>query len=56
MDLDGVSAYLPFDEDDPAFGHEEKLDNSPDSQVKVAEVETKQPNTRKVNLVAKKSA
>jgi len=54
MDLDGVSAYLPFDEDDPAFGHEEKLDNSPDSQVKVAEVETKQPNTRKVNLVAKK--
>ena len=54
MDLEGVSAYLPFDEDDPAFGHEEKVDNSPDSQVRIEDIEKKQPNIRKVNLVAKK--
>lgn len=54
MDLDGMSAYLPFDEEDKALGSEEKEDISPDGNNKVGTPNVSKPNIRKVSIVAKK--
>ena len=54
LDLDGVSAYLPFDETDESLGVEEKEDISPDSNSKVGEPTKTRPNVRKITISAKK--
>jgi len=55
IDLDGVSAYLPFDEEDKALGGEEpEKDVSPDAEPVVGTPVAKKPNVRKVTLAAKK--
>ena len=55
IDLDGVSAYLPFDEEDKDFGGEApEKDVAPDAEPTVGTPVAKKPNVRKVTLAAKK--
>lgn len=54
IDLDGMSAYLPFDEDDKSLGTESKEDITPDGDTKVDRLTATKPNIRKVSIVAKK--
>lgn len=54
VDLDGVSAYLPFDEDDPALGTEDKEDKSPDTINALGDMYRKTTHARTVKLAAKK--
>ena len=54
VDLDGVSAYLPYDEDDPSLGKEEKEDKSPDTVNAIGDMHRKVTHTRTVKLAAKK--
>ena len=54
IDLDGMSAYLPFDEEDKALGAEAKEDISPDGDTKMDTPTTSKPNVRKISIVAKK--
>lgn len=54
IDLDGMSAYLPFDEEDKALGTEAKEDISPDGDTKMDTPTTSKPNVRKISIVAKK--
>ncbi len=55
MDLDGMSAYLPFDEEDKSLGGEPEKEISPDSDTKVnPPITSTKPNVRKVSIVAKK--
>lgn len=55
MDLEGVSAYLPYDEDDAGLGGEaDTEDHSPDSVNSVENPERKKTSTRKVKLTASK--
>lgn len=54
MDLDGMSAYLPFDEDDKSLGTESKEDITPDGETKIDAPTVTHPNIRKVSIVAKK--
>ncbi len=54
LDLDGMSAYLPFDEDDKSLGTEEKTDITPDGDTRLDSPKKVKPNVRKVNITAKK--
>ncbi len=54
LDLDGVSAYLPFDEEDESLGTEPQKDISPDSDSSFDTPTTTKPNVKKVSMVAKK--
>lgn len=54
MDLDGVSAYLPFDEDDKSLGVNIDNVDTPDADTKFEEPKKNKPNVRKVTLTAKK--
>ena len=55
IDLDGVSAYLPYDEDDSSLGSDdEKQDESPDAVATPAEPKSVKQRTRTVVLTAKK--
>ena len=54
VDLDGVSAYLPFDEDDPALGTEDKEDKSPDTINALGDMYRRTTHTKTVKLAAKK--
>ncbi len=54
MDLEGVSAYLPFDEDDKSLGVDIDNLDTPDSDTKLNEPKKIKPNIRKVTLTAKK--
>ena len=55
IDLDGVSAYLPFDEDDKALGGDEpEKDISPDTETAVGTPVPKKQTARKISLTAKK--
>ena len=54
IDLDGMSAYLPFDDDDKALGSEAKTDITPDGDTKIDTPTATKPNVRKVSIVAKK--
>ena len=54
IDLDGISAYLPFDDDDKALGTEEKNDITPDGDSKTGTPIVVKPNVRKISIVAKK--
>lgn len=54
IDLDGMSAYLPFDDDDKALGSEPKEDITPDGETKMNIPTTTKPNVRKISIVAKK--
>ena len=54
IDLDGMSAYLPFDDDDKSLGSEAKEDITPDGDTKMDTPTATKPNVRKVSIVAKK--
>lgn len=54
MDLEGVSAYLPFDEDDKSLGVDIDKIDTPDAEPKFKNPNKNKPNVRKVNLTAKK--
>ena len=54
MDLEGVSAYLPFDEDDKSLGLDVDNVDTPDADTKFEEPKKNKPNVRKVTLTAKK--
>lgn len=54
MDLEGISAYLPFDEDDKSLGVDIDNLDTPDSDTKLNEPKKIKPNIRKVTLTAKK--
>lgn len=54
LDLDGMSAYLPFDEEDSSLGTEPQEDNSPDSDSKFDDPSKTKPNVRKISITAKK--
>ena len=54
IDLEGVSAYLPYDETDDDLGVEDKEDISPDSESKVGDIWKTNPNIRKTTISAKK--
>ena len=54
IDLDGMSAYLPFDEEDKSLGAESKEDITPDGDTKIDTPTATKPNIRKVSIVAKK--
>ena len=55
IDLDGVSAYLPFDEDDKDLGgNSDEEDNSPNAETAIGTPTSKRPNQRSVSLVAKR--
>ena len=53
-DLDGMSAYLPYDEEDSSLGTEPQDDKSPDSENKFENPSKTKPNVRKVSITAKK--
>lgn len=52
MDLDGISQYLPFDEDDLALGTDNLESYTPDSESNLGEKKTVIPNIKKVPLTA----
>lgn len=54
IDLDGMSAYLPFDDDDKALGSEPKVDVTPDGDTRTDTPTVTKPNVRKISIVAKK--
>ena len=54
IDLDGMSAYLPFDEEDKALGSEPKEDITPDGDTRIDTPTVTKPNVRKISIVAKK--
>lgn len=55
IDLDGVSAYLPFDEEDKALGGDEpERDVSPDTEIAVGTPVPKKQTARKISLTARK--
>ncbi|MCH5296909.1 MAG: hypothetical protein J1E85_04485 [Ruminococcus sp.] len=54
LDLDGVSAYLPFDEDDKSLGLDTDSVDTPDSESQFEEPKKEKHNVRKVTLTAKK--
>jgi len=54
MDLEGISAFLPYDEDDESLGENPETTNSPDGEPVFDEARKTKPNVRKVSLVAKK--
>lgn len=54
IDLDGMSAYLPFDDDDKSLGSEPKVDITPDGDTRTDSHVVKKPNIRKISIVAKK--
>lgn len=55
IDLDGVSAYLPYENDDAGLGQNEKKDDSsPDSQNEVGQVSRSKQQVHTVTLTAQK--
>lgn len=55
IDLDGVSAYLPFDYDDQDLGTNDSQSDSPDAdETALIDVVEKKKNNKKVQLTAKK--
>ena len=54
IDLDGVSAYLPFDEDDESLGGDESTDLTLDSNNVPGQIEIKRRKSSKTTLTAKK--
>lgn len=54
LDLDGMSAYLPFDEEDTSLGAEPKEDITPDGESHFKTPTITNPNIRKVSITAKK--
>lgn len=54
IDLDGMSAYLPFDDEDKALGSEPKEDITPDGDTRIDTPTATKPNVRKISIVAKK--
>ena len=55
IDLDGMSAYLPFDDEDKALsGTEPESDITPDGDTKMDTPVARKPNVKKLNVVAKK--
>lgn len=54
IDLEGMSAFLPYDEDDKILGADSENDISPDGEAKVDGAEKKKSPLRKETLTAKK--
>lgn len=54
IDLDGVSAYLPFDDNDMGLGNDEEENNSPNAENVPGEVRRSKQQVRTVKLTATK--
>lgn len=54
IDLDGVSAYLPFDDNDMGLGNDEEENNSPNAENVPGEVKRSKQQVRTVKLTATK--
>lgn len=54
IDLDGVSAYLPFDDNDMGIGNDEEENNSPNAANVPGEVKRSKQQVRTVKLTATK--
>lgn len=54
LDLDGVSAYLPYDEDDQSLGTADEEDKSPDAENRIGNPESNRVRRRTVTLTAQK--